>query len=80
MRIKCGQGDTAVHQGILAGIPCLVITNKGTGTVGEKVSIPGNIAAVSPEDELLTVTFTNEDSVNVWIEKLNEVKKIISNA
>jgi len=79
-RIECGNGNVAVHNGIMEGIPCLVVTKNGTGIVGGDVNIPGNIAVVKPQDELLTVTFTNEESVNVWIKHLEAVRATIASA
>lgn len=73
-RIECGEGKVAVHNGYLKGLPCLTVTKNGTGIVGGEVKVPGDIAPVKPEDELLTVTFTSEDSVTVWIDKLLKIR------
>ena len=73
MRIKCGEGKVAVHSGLLNGVPCLSVGNNGKGEVGLPVE-----GGEMPEDvELLNVTFSNEESVDVWIKHLLEVKQML---
>lgn len=72
LRIKCGEGKIAVHDGTLDGVPCLSIGNNGAGDIGSEISQPGGVMA--PEVELVTVTFTNKESVDVWIHNLKGVK------
>ena len=74
-RIKCGEGKVAVHHGFLAGIHCLTVTKNGTGIIGGEAKVPGGIAAVKEDDELLTVTFTSQESVDVWIHHLLVIKE-----
>ena len=70
MRIKCGSGFIAVHDGELDGIPCLAVGNNGTGIIN------GNVVGgeMNKDTELLVVTFTNSKSVDVWIKHLQAVK------
>ena len=72
MRITCGEGKNAVHSGTLDGLPCLSVGNNGKGEVGLPVE-----GGEMPEDvELLNVSFTSEESVDVWIKHLLEVKQM----
>jgi hypothetical protein len=70
LRIKCGEGKIAVHDGLLDGVPCLSIGNNGKGEVGLPVE-----GGEMPEDiELMVVTFTNQPSVDVWIKHLTNIR------
>ena len=74
LRIECGKGLSAVHDGRLDGVPCLAIASNGAGEVGKPVlcgEMPDSI-------ELVCVTFTNAESVDVWIKHLGEVKKMLN--
>lgn len=78
LRIECGEGKIAVHDGTLDGVPCLSIGNNGTGDIGGDISQPGGM--MEPEVELVTVTFTNVESVDVWLNHLEGVKARIQKA
>jgi len=72
LRIECGEGKFAVHSGLLGDVPCLSVGNNGKGEVGLPVEggeMPTNI-------EVLNITFLNEESVDVWIKHLTEVKQM----
>lgn len=74
LRIECGQGKIGVYDGDLDGVPCLTLCNDGTGVIGEPNGrkLPG---AIPQEDELVTVTFTKTESVDVFIRALERMRK-----
>jgi hypothetical protein len=73
LRIECGEGKYAVGAGNLDGKPCLNVSSDGTGKVGDKFErenpkIPHDI-------EIFTVSFSNIESVNVWLRAITELKE-----
>ena len=72
-RITCGEGKIAVHSGMLDDLPCLSIGNNGKGEVGAEVEG----GEMPPEVEIFNVSFLNVESVDVWIEKLSEVRESV---
>lgn len=79
LRIECGQGKVGVYDGDLEGVPCLTLGNDGSGTIGEPTGreMP---SAIPAEVELVTVTFTNTDSVDVFIRALKRMRARIKAA
>lgn len=74
LRIECGKGLIAVHDGQLDGVPCLAIGSNGAGEIDKPV-----FGGEMPETiELACVTFTNTASVDVWIRHLGEVRKMLT--
>ena len=74
LRIECGQGKIGVYDGELDDTPCLTLCNDGTGEIGEPNGrkLPG---AIPQEEELVTVTFTKIESVDVFIRALERIKE-----
>ena len=74
LRIECGQGKVGVYDGDVDGLPCLTLGNDGTGVIGEPTGreLP---SAIPKEVELVTVTFANIESADVFIRALLRIKE-----
>ena len=74
LRIKCGEGEIGVNEGTCDGVPALVLTSDGTGVIGGTIGVemPRQIL---PDIELVTITFTKVESVDVFIRALEGIKK-----
>ncbi len=68
--IEFGQGKVGIHRGSQEDTDCLVLTNKGTGLVGDYGSLEGYPRTSTEEETLAILRFTNKDSLWVLIEEL----------
>jgi hypothetical protein len=75
LRIECGQGKIGVYDGELEDVPCLTLCdNNGAGVIGEPNG-SNFLSAIPQKEELVTVTFTKSESVDVLIRALERIKE-----
>ena len=77
VRLACGEGKIGVNEGTCDGVPALVLTSDGTGIIGGTIDVemPRHI---EPDIELVTITFTKVESVDVFIRALEGIRKKIA--
>jgi hypothetical protein len=74
LRIECGQGKIGVYDGELEDVPCLTLCDNGAGVIGEPNG-SNFLSAIPQKEELVTVTFTKSESVDVFIRALERIKE-----
>lgn len=77
VRLACGEGKIGVNEATCDGVPALVLTTDGTGVIGGTIDeeMPRQIL---PDIELVTITFTKVESVDVFIRALEGIRKEIA--
>lgn len=76
VRVELGHGKYGIHYGNLEGVPCLSISDKGTGVVGEPTD-QENLTNLELKHEIVTITFLNKQSYEVFkktVETIPEFK------
>jgi hypothetical protein len=73
--IEFGHGKIGIHLGSQGGMPSLVLTDKGTGKLGEYGSSEGYPRIATSEETYAVLRFANKEGVTVLIEELQKLSE-----
>lgn len=73
--IEFGHGKIGIHLARQGETPCLVLSNKGNGNVGEYGDPNGYPRIASEEETYAVLRFTNKEGLEVLIEELQKLLK-----
>lgn len=72
LRINLGFGKYGIHHGNIEDVPCLTISDLGTGVINEPTKHE-NMAPLPKENEVLSITFANKESYEVFKKEFDSI-------